>query len=65
VTKKIESTKPHESGEKHWEWGWMAGFPCSHLCLCLSCAEDFLQSLNGPGFQELANQRMAPQEERA
>lgn len=38
-------------------------FPCSHLCLCLSCAEDFLQSLNGPGFQELANQRMAPQED--
>ena len=37
-------------GTSHTSGSW--GFPCSHLCLCVTCAEDFLHSFPG-GFQEL------------
>ncbi|CAL1143788.1 unnamed protein product [Cladocopium goreaui] len=34
-------------------------FPCSHLCLCVTCAEDFLHSFPG-GFQELHRDEAKP-----
>ena len=38
-------------------------FPCSHLCLCLACAEDLIRS-TGRGFQEVlpADRSDAPTE---